>query len=139
MNGVSDWYKCLAIGTKSDEMTLPTRGCHDRGEESLLLGWAPGPKVIEWYPMIKILKQRTPTPRERELILLIRRGLQNKKIAYVLNISQSTVHAHIRNIMRKYGLHNRTQIAVMFTSHEKSFDLQSSSVHSEQKGPREAL
>ena len=49
------------------------------------------------------------------MIPLIGRGLQNKEIAYVLNISQSTVHAHFRNIMRKYGLHNRTQIAVMFT------------------------
>jgi DNA-binding NarL/FixJ family response regulator len=58
--------------------------------------------------------EETPTPREQQLIALIRRGLQNKEIAYQLNISESTVHAHIRNIMRKYGLHNRTQIAVMF-------------------------
>jgi DNA-binding NarL/FixJ family response regulator len=59
--------------------------------------------------------EATPTPREQELIVLIRRGLRDKEIAYELNISESTVHGHIRNIMRKYGLHNRTQIAVMFT------------------------
>jgi DNA-binding NarL/FixJ family response regulator len=58
----------------------------------------------------------TPTPREQELIMLIRRGLQNKVIAYELNISENTVRAHISNIMRKYNLHNRTQIAVMFTT-----------------------
>jgi DNA-binding NarL/FixJ family response regulator len=58
----------------------------------------------------------TPTPREQELIALIGRGLQNKEIAYELNVSESTVHAHVRNIMRKYRLHNRTQIAVMFTT-----------------------
>ena len=58
----------------------------------------------------------TPTPREQELIMLIGRGLQNKEIASELNISESTVHAHISNIIRKYRLHNRTQIAVKFTT-----------------------
>jgi DNA-binding CsgD family transcriptional regulator len=61
-------------------------------------------------------ERATPTPREQELILLLGRGLQNKVIAYELNISENTVRAHISNIMRKYGLHNRTQIAVLFTA-----------------------
>jgi len=59
----------------------------------------------------------TPTPRERELMKLIARGMQNKNIAYELRISENTVRAHIGNIMRKYRLHNRTQIAVFF-AHE---------------------
>jgi DNA-binding NarL/FixJ family response regulator len=57
-----------------------------------------------------------PTQRERELIALIGRGLQNKEIAYELKISVNTVRVHIRNVMRKYELHNRTQIAVMLTT-----------------------
>jgi DNA-binding NarL/FixJ family response regulator len=52
------------------------------------------------------------TTRERELITLIARGMQNKNIAYELNISEHTVRAHIGNIMRKYRLQNRTQIAM---------------------------
>jgi len=64
----------------------------------------------------------TPTPREQELITLIGRGLQNKVIAYELNISENTVRAHISNIMRKYNLHNRTQIAVMFTTRRAELD-----------------
>ncbi|WP_262048931.1 response regulator transcription factor [Bradyrhizobium sp. Bra78] len=56
----------------------------------------------------------TPTPRERELMMLIARGMQNKNIAYELKISENTVRAHIGNIMRKYRLHNRTQIAIIF-------------------------
>jgi len=56
----------------------------------------------------------TPTPRERELMMLIARGLQNKNIAYELKISENTVRAHIGNIMRKFRLHNRTQIAIIF-------------------------
>ena len=56
----------------------------------------------------------TPTPRERELMMLIARGLQNKNIAFELKISENTVRAHIGNIMRKYRLHNRTQIAIAY-------------------------
>jgi DNA-binding NarL/FixJ family response regulator len=56
-----------------------------------------------------------PTPRERELMMLIARGMQNKNIAYTLHISENTVRAHIGNIMRKYHLQNRTQIAIIFT------------------------
>jgi DNA-binding NarL/FixJ family response regulator len=52
------------------------------------------------------------TRRERQLITLIARGMQNKNIAHELNISEHTVRAHIGNIMRKYRLQNRTQIAV---------------------------
>jgi len=64
----------------------------------------------------------TPTPREQQLITLIGRGLQNKVIAYRLNISENTVRSHISNIMRKYNLHNRTQIAVMFTAKHAALD-----------------
>ncbi len=56
----------------------------------------------------------TPTPRERELMMLLARGMQNKNIAYELKISENTVRAHIGNIMRKYHLQNRTQIAIVF-------------------------
>jgi len=58
----------------------------------------------------------TATKREREVILLIARGLQNKSIAHELQLSENTIRAHIQNIMRKYKLHNRTQVAVMFAA-----------------------
>jgi DNA-binding NarL/FixJ family response regulator len=55
------------------------------------------------------------TAREQQLIVLIGRGLRNKEIAHQMNISEHTVRVHITNILRKTGLRNRTQIAVMFT------------------------
>lgn len=60
--------------------------------------------------------QASPTERERELIALIAKGLQNKVIARRLRISPNTVRAHIGNILRKNGLRNRTQIAVTFAA-----------------------
>jgi DNA-binding NarL/FixJ family response regulator len=53
------------------------------------------------------------TPREAELLDLLRRGLQNKLIAYQLKISESTVKAHLRSIMMKLKAKNRTQAVCM--------------------------
>lgn len=54
-----------------------------------------------------------PTAREAQLVMLIAQGLSNKLIASELNISPNTVRAHISNIMRKYKLRNRTQVAIL--------------------------
>lgn len=54
-----------------------------------------------------------PTEREAEIISLIAQGLSNKLIAYRLGISPHTVRCHISNILRKYKLRNRTQIAMI--------------------------
>lgn len=51
------------------------------------------------------------TPREAEVVEGLRRGKANKIIAYELNLCQSTVKVHIRNIMKKVGATNRTEVA----------------------------
>jgi DNA-binding NarL/FixJ family response regulator len=55
------------------------------------------------------------TSRELELLDLLRHGMQNKRIAYELGISQSTVKAHLRSIMIKLKAKNRTEAACMLT------------------------
>ena len=52
------------------------------------------------------------TAREREIVALLRDGLGNKQIAARINITTHTVKAHLRNIMRKTGLHSRVQLAI---------------------------
>lgn len=49
------------------------------------------------------------TPRQKEVAILLYNGLSNKVIACELDISESTVKAHITNIMKKLGVTNRTQ------------------------------
>jgi DNA-binding NarL/FixJ family response regulator len=51
--------------------------------------------------------------RELAVAELVGRGLQNKLIAYELNISVSTVKAHLHRITKKLKLKNRTELAVM--------------------------
>ena len=52
------------------------------------------------------------TPREEVVLDLLQRGMPNKIIAHNLRISQSTVKAHVHNIIAKLDVHNRTQAAV---------------------------
>ncbi|WP_235916767.1 MULTISPECIES: response regulator transcription factor [Alphaproteobacteria] len=51
------------------------------------------------------------TPREMEVAEALRRGKANKIIAYEMNLRESTVKVHIRNIMKKLHATNRTEAA----------------------------
>jgi DNA-binding NarL/FixJ family response regulator len=55
------------------------------------------------------------TNRELDLIDLLRSGMQNKLMAHRLGISESTVKAHLRNIMTKLHAKNRTQAIFMLS------------------------
>ena len=47
------------------------------------------------------------SPREREVLGLVSQGLRNREIGQRLFISEVTVKAHVRNIMRKLGARSR--------------------------------
>ncbi len=50
------------------------------------------------------------TDRENEVLTLVAEGLSNREIGERLGISAKTVARHRENIMRKLGLHSRTQL-----------------------------
>lgn len=51
------------------------------------------------------------TPQEIRLLQLLAQGLSNKSIAQALSLSENTVKYHLKNILQKLGLHNRTEAA----------------------------
>jgi DNA-binding NarL/FixJ family response regulator len=53
------------------------------------------------------------SPREREVLQLMARGLQNKEIAATLIISERTVKFHVSSILGKLGAGNRTEAVTM--------------------------
>ena len=52
------------------------------------------------------------TARELAVIRAIQQGKPNKTIAYQLNMCESTVKLHLRNVMKKLKAKNRTEVAI---------------------------
>lgn len=107
------------------------RGTHDRTLEGLRASlkpeefeahWREG-RTLELEAAIQTALETAPrapagretgsrlTPREREVAVLIARGLTNRDIAAQLRVSERTAITHVEHIMNKLGLHSRAQIA----------------------------
>lgn len=76
-------------------------------------------KLVDWFlhpHKSKLTTQSSSivlTRRQTQILQLITtRGASNKLIARTLKISESTVKLHISAILKKYGVRNRTQLAL---------------------------
>ena len=64
-----------------------------------------------WQPTSHISNQNPFTTRQLQVVEALRRGKANKLIAYELNMCESTVKVHVRQIMKKLNARNRTEAA----------------------------
>jgi DNA-binding NarL/FixJ family response regulator len=70
---------------------------------------------LDDYPVKPIIVKNKIdlTPRQTEILdIIVQRGASNKAIARMLNITESTVKLHMSGILKKYGVRNRTQLAL---------------------------
>ena len=103
------------------------------GEEAFEMAWAEGramtlPEALEYASSSEeeTVTQTVSAPevqpsadqpsgkltrREEEVTSLVARGLTNRRISEELFISERTVDAHVRKILKKLGLRSRAQIA----------------------------
>jgi two-component system NarL family response regulator len=55
------------------------------------------------------LLQPTLTNRETDVLRLLTRGMRNKEIAAALEITEETVQSHVKSILAKLAVHDRTE------------------------------
>jgi len=57
------------------------------------------------------------TPREREIMTLLGKGLNTISIAKVLYLSEKTIRNHINHIYERIGVHDRAQAVIWAIKH----------------------
>jgi len=88
-----------------------------------LLGAAQMVAMFAFEAAHRLLRSRWPHPdglpavpvlsrRQLECIALVACGRGDAEIAHLLGISEPTVHQHINEAMRRYGVHKRPQLVV---------------------------
>ena len=52
------------------------------------------------------------TPQQLRVLQMLRQGMLNKQIAYELQVGETTVKAHVSEILRKLNVYSRTQAVI---------------------------
>jgi LuxR family transcriptional regulator, csgAB operon transcriptional regulatory protein len=107
-------YKLEQIVAQSSVPTVLSRAilCVAAGEL-----WVPSDVLHEFLcevghiPRKDVHRRQTTTPREEEILELVRKRLSNREIADLLEIQVSTVKFHVANIFSKLHATNRRQLA----------------------------
>jgi len=74
---------------------------------------APQDDSVDHEDQAILEKLKSLTPQQATILTLICRGKLNKQIAFDLSIAETTVKAHLTAIMRKLGVRNRIQAALL--------------------------
>jgi DNA-binding NarL/FixJ family response regulator len=73
----------------------------------------PANSLLQFYSSATDLDPpRQFTPRQTDVLGQLQKGKSNKIIAFELQMKESTVKVHVRNIMRRLGVTNRTEAVV---------------------------
>jgi DNA-binding NarL/FixJ family response regulator len=94
----------LSKGTPEEELLRTVREVHAGGR--------PIPQEVA-RKLADRLTLSNLTPREIEVVKLVADGLRNKEIGGRLGISEETVQGHMKNILSKLGVNDRTKAAII--------------------------
>lgn len=104
---LDDWQELQPILTKLRGLSPALLNYYETVEKQSLKSPSPSNDREEAEAFRKI-KQRL-TPREIEILWLIKQGLKNVEISQRLSIADNTAKVHIRNLYEKLGVKSRTQ------------------------------
>jgi DNA-binding NarL/FixJ family response regulator len=74
-------------------------------------------KILNYFhetSNLPLLEEYDLTPKEKEILNLLVKGLAYKQIAHQVNISVETMNTHIKNIYRKLSVHSRSEVTAKF-------------------------
>lgn len=92
----------------SGELYIPAQAVsNDEAGADVESGASPLDEGGDFNPDFKSL-----TPRETQVLKLLTLGYSNKEIARSLGMLEGTVKVHVKSIMKKLGVNNRTQAAI---------------------------
>lgn len=77
----------------------------------------PGLRLVQPEPSSQPCAYIRLTDRERAVLCGLMDGLANKELARTYNIAEATVKVHVKALLRKLRLQNRTQAAVWGHTH----------------------
>lgn len=69
-------------------------------------------KNISLMPEVRPENVKSLTEREKQILGCLAQGASNREMAQLLNMSESTVKAHLQRIMRRFDFSSRVQTAV---------------------------
>ncbi|HEY4191199.1 MAG TPA: response regulator transcription factor [Mesorhizobium sp.] len=73
-------------------------------------GRSPDPDTTDRADLVSRLAKLTP--QQLRVLRMLRQGLLNKQIAYELQVGETTVKAHVSEILRKLNVYSRTQAVI---------------------------
>jgi two-component system NarL family response regulator len=106
--GDEDIYRAMQAGavtyllknTRSEKMIGMIR--------EVVKGGRPVPSEVS-QKLTDRMFQPALTAREIDVLRLVARGLRNKEIAAELKITEETTQSHVKNILSKFSVHDRTE------------------------------
>lgn len=93
------------------QVTLTTLSQHEGRPEDELIQDLLAAGLTQYYSFDELWKRwETLSTRERDVAALVCLGCTNKEIGLRLSISPETVKTHLRNVLLKFNLQNRTEL-----------------------------
>lgn len=110
--GDEDIYRALQAGAVT--YLLKNTGSEKMIEmiRSVAGGGRPVPSEVA-QKLANRMFQPALTAREVDVLRLVARGMRNKEIAAALGITEETVQSHVKSILAKFSVHDRTEAVVV--------------------------
>ena len=126
------WFLSL-IGLRTDTRSRSPKNINVRLEVSQIAEreGRPEPDIVtqllvaglqKYYSRQEIMpKWESLTARQKQVAMLIEKGMTNEEIARRLSVSVETIKTHVATILRKFNVHDKSEVrqmlGVMKTNH----------------------